>query len=164
MMIYDILAPLIKESEGLRLKAYKDSVGVWTIGWGHTGPEVKEGLIITQLEAEKLLMADMIEAISWAIELCPVLGDVQHVSQLAAIADFVFNLGAGRLRASTLRRYINEGKFDLVPDELRKWVWATNAKTGQKEKLPGLIKRRDAEIVLWSNSHVENRSTARPSV
>lgn len=163
-MIYEILAPLVRESEGCRLTAYQDSAGVWTVGYGHTGPDVYEGLVITKQHAEQLLYADMGDAVEGATELCPVLGDMQHISKLAAISDFVFNFGVGRLRTSTLRRLINSGQFDLVPDELRKWVWATNKKTGLKEKLPGLIKRRNAEVTLWVEGDSYERSTTEPGV
>lgn len=163
-MIYDILAPLVKQSEGLRLKAYQDSVGVWTVGYGHTGSDVYEGLVITKEIADWLLELDMIDAVEGATELCPVLGDLQHISKLAAISDFVFNFGVGRLRTSTLRKLINSGQFDLVPAELRKWVWAKNKNTGLKEKLPGLIKRRNAEVTLWVEGDSYERSTTESGV
>ena len=62
--------------------------------------------------------------------------------RLAAIVDFTFNLGAGRLQTSTLRRCINAGNWDRVPQELRRWV------RGGGRVLPGLVRRREAEVAL----------------
>lgn len=73
------------------------------------------------------------------LRLCP---GSDSPERLAAIIDFTFNLGAGSLRASTLRRRINAGRWADVPKELRKWV------KGGGRVLAGLVKRRDAEIAL----------------
>jgi lysozyme len=135
---------LARRWEGLRLRAYKCPAGVWTIGYGHTGPEVVEGLEWTIPQAEAALQADMAKALAEALAYCPVLSNGPSVA-LAAIADFVFNLGGGRLKASTLRRYINAGYWEAVPGELRKWVW------GGGRKLPGLILRREAEILCLTS-------------
>jgi lysozyme len=135
---------LARRWEGLRLRAYKCPAGVWTIGYGHTGPEVVEGLVWTLPQAEAALQTDMGLALSGALRQCPRLAGLPsgQCGRLGAIADFVFNLGEGRLKASTLRRKINNDEWDAVPGELRKWVW------GGGKKLPGLILRREAEIAL----------------
>lgn len=127
--------------EGLRLVAYLCPAHVWTVGYGHTGPEVVPGLTWTVAQAEAALRADMDLAYTQALALCPSLAD-EPVGRQAAITDFVFNLGVGRLQASTLRRRVNAGEWGLVPAELRKWVW------GGGRKLPGLILRRVAEVAL----------------
>lgn len=132
---------LARRWEGLRLDAYVCPAGVLTIGYGHTGPDVVPGMRITRERAEALLRLDMAKAMSGAIRQCPSLA-VGPSGRLAAIADFVFNLGEGRLKASTLRRKINNDEWDAVPGELRKWVW------GGGKKLPGLVLRREAEIAL----------------
>lgn len=137
----EVACLLAKRWEGLRLVAYKCPAGIWTIGYGHTGPEVVEGLVWTRQQAEEALQADMALAVSQALSLCPRLSNAS-TKRLAAIGDFVFNLGKGRLKASTLRRKINNDEWDAVPGELRKWVW------GGGKKLPGLILRREAEIAL----------------
>lgn len=140
---------LARRWEGLRLHAYKCPAGIWTIGYGHTGPEVVEGLVWTIPQAEEALQADMAKALSGALRQCPRLSNGpkdRQAGRLGAIADFVFNLGEGRLKASTLRRKINNDEWDAVPGELRKWVW------GGGRKLPGLILRREAEIALCSTS------------
>lgn len=76
------------------------------------------------------------------IRLCP---GINSPERLAAIIDFTFNLGAGNLRASTLRRRINAGRWNDVPKELRKWV------KGGGRVLAGLVKRREAESDLVIN-------------
>ena len=139
-----IACRLARRWEGLRLRAYKCPAGIWTIGYGHTGPEVVEGLVWTIPQAEEALQLDMARALSDAIRICPRLSNASP-GRRAAIADFVFNLGAGRLKASTMRRKINNDEWDAVPGELRKWVW------GGGKKLPGLILRREAEILCLTS-------------
>lgn len=141
--IYSVLAPLVKRHEGLRLVGYICPAGYPTVGYGHT-LGVRLPLTITMETAEQLLQEDMEIAVVQTLRYCPVLIDASPERQ-AAIADFVFNLGAGRLQASTLRRRINHGEYDLVPDELRKWKW------GGGRILPGLVKRREEEAILWQS-------------
>lgn len=125
--------------EGCRLQAYRDPVGIWTIGYGHT--PAQEGQVIDQAQADALLMADMEKAAAAALRLCPVLAT--RPNSLAAVSDFVFNLGAGRLQASTLRRRINRDEWDLAADEFGKWVYAGG------RVLRGLVARREAERVVF---------------
>lgn len=140
-MIPDALRHLIRRFEGCRLIAYLCPAGVWTIGWGATGPEVKPGTAWTQPQADARLEADAERFYLAAGKLSPVLwleGDARHT----AIADFCFNLGTTRYKASTLKRRIDAGDWAGAADELQKWVW------GGGRKLPGLIARRQAEREL----------------
>lgn len=123
------------------MQAYLCPAGIPTIGYGHT-KGVKIGQTITEAQAEILLQQDMLAAVGDTLRLCPVLA-AESPEKLAAIADFTFNLGAGRLKASTLRRRINAGEYDEVPYELRRWVRA-----GPKI-LKGLVLRRESEIELF---------------
>ena len=133
---------LIRKSEGLRLKAYRDSVGVLTIGYGHTGPDVKADKKITVDEAEALLNTDVTHACDSVLELTG--GNVSQ-GQLDALTDFVFNLGAKKLQGSSLLRFHKAGNYDRAATEFGKWVYA-----GLPPKpLPGLIKRRAAETHLY---------------
>ena len=132
---------LVKQSEGCQLRAYQDSVGVWTIGYGHTGPEVHEGLEWTQAQADAQLAADLQIACEGMMKLVTV---SLSQGQTDALTDFVFNLGAGQLRNSTLLRKLNSGYRDEVPAELERWVYAGG------EKLPGLVIRRQREVELWN--------------
>jgi lysozyme len=132
---------LIKEFEGCKLKAYQDSVGIWTVGYGHTGPDVREGLEITQARAEELLREDLHD-----VERC--LANSVSVTltqnEYDALASFVFNLGCGRLRGSTLLRKLNAGDVDCGP-EFDKWCNAGG------RQLPGLVRRRKAERELFES-------------
>lgn len=149
MSAIDLAGELCKQFEGFhRVVARRPVVlaapylcpaGYWTIGYGHLCS--KNHPAITLDEGERLLELDLAVAWGAALRQCPTLA-VQSDGRQAAIVDFVFNLGEGRLRSSTLRRRIVQGRWDLVPDELRKWVW------GGGRKLPGLIRRREAEIAL----------------
>lgn len=117
---------------------YVCPAGVLTAGWGSTGPDVVPGLAWTQDYADRRLQQDAERFARGTCALCPGLsGDA-----LCAIADFSYNLGIGRLKASTLRRKLNAGDYDAAAIELRKWV------NGGGRKLPGLVLRREAEIAL----------------
>lgn len=134
------LLDLIKASESLRLTAYLDVDGVLTIGWGHTGADVYAGQVITEAQAEVWLDSDIASHREQVLELCPGL----EGNRLDAITDFSFNEGYSRLSGSTLRKCILADDYDDVPSELRKWIY------GNGKILPGLVKRREAEIVLWN--------------
>lgn len=133
-----LLHDLIRRFEGLRLKAYLCPAGVWTCGYGSTGPDIKPGVTWTQEVAEQRMQQDAQRFVSAAIKLCPVLPQ-RGEAATAAIADFAYNLGATRLAGSTLRRKVNAQDWAGAQVELRKWVF------GGGVKLPGLVLRREAE-------------------
>jgi lysozyme len=138
---------LIKRHEGLRLDAYVDPVGVWTIGYGHTGPAARKGNTITKERADNLLTQDVREAEAAVTRLVKMpLSD----GQFDALVSFVFNVGAAAFAQSTLLRELNAGRFAAVPGQLRRWVYGTVS--GQKVILPGLVKRRNDEAVLWASA------------
>lgn len=136
---------LIKEFELLYLEAYLCPAGVWTIGWGHT-KGVKQGMKITEREAEKLLEQDMLEA-------AKVLEDVVcrlSIDQYNALVSFVFNIGTAAYRSSTLRKMVLANPENpKIADEMKKWKYATNPKTKKKKVLPGLVRRREREAELY---------------
>lgn len=141
-MIPDFLLALIRKFEGLRLKPYRCPANVPTIGYGHTGPDVHMDMKpISEAVAEAMLHRDADVFYRSAGKLSPLLwleGDAKH----SAIADFCFNLGTARYKASTLKRRIDAGDWHGATEELQKWVW------GGGKKLPGLIARRAAEAAL----------------
>ena len=144
--INDAGLALVKAQEGLRLQAYRDGGGVWTIGYGHTNA-VAPGDVIDAAEAERLLDADLAEAERAVAALVRVpLSD----NQFAALVDFVFNEGEGALAGSTLLKRLNEGGYALVPACLKSWT-LDNGRVAA-----GLVKRRAAEAALWSEKD-ENR-------
>ena len=131
---------LIRKSEGLRLSGYLDSVGVPTVGYGHTGPEVKVGKKITVDEAEAMLNTDVTHASDSVLQLTD--GNVSQ-GQLDALTSFVFNLGSGKLRTSTLLRKHKAGNYTGAAAEFQRWIYADG------RPLAGLIKRRAAEAHLY---------------
>ncbi|MDM7960184.1 MAG: glycoside hydrolase family protein [Synechococcus sp. WH 8007] len=130
---------LLKRFEGCRLEAYPDpgsGDAPWTIGYGHTGAEVVPGLVITQAQAEAWLRADLAHS-QRALE--TLLADVPlNQGQFDALLSFCFNVGAGALGRSTLRRRLRAGESAalVIREELPRWI----------HPLPGLIERRAAEI------------------
>lgn len=122
-----------------RAYPYVCPAGYWTIGWGHLcQPDHPP---VTEAEAEGYLAADLMTALVATLRYCPVLA-IEQEDRLAAIVDFTFNLGAGRLQASNLRRRINLRDWSSAGQELRKWVH------GGGRVLPGLVTRREAEAAL----------------
>ena len=113
--------------------------GFWTIGYGHLCDPKHPP--ITEAEAEFYLARDLQSALAATLRYCPVLA-TEPESRLAAIVDFTFNLGAGRLQTSTLRRRINQRDWAAAASELRRWVY------GGGKVLPGLVTRREAETAL----------------
>jgi len=141
----EIAAILARRFEGLYLSPYLCPAGVPTIGYGATYYE--NGVPVTLLdppisrERAEGLLAWMLRTryLPAALKLCP---GADSPERLAAVIDFTFNLGAGNLKTSTLRRKINNGRWGAVPNELRKWV------KGGGRVLPGLVLRREAEVLL----------------
>ena len=113
--------------------------GFWTIGYGHLCDPKHPP--ITEAEAEAYLARDLQTALAATLRYCPVLA-TEPESRIAAIVDFTFNLGAGRLQTSTLRRRINQRDWGAAATELRRWVY------GGGKVQPGLFARREAEISL----------------
>lgn len=130
---------LVKASEGCRLTAYRDVAGILTIGYGSTGG-IKDGQTISQDEAETMLRSDLDEAAEQVSALVTV---PLTQGQFDALTDFVFNLGAGRFRDSTLLRLLNQGKYAQASAQFPIWILAAGAPQ------PGLIKRRAAERKLF---------------
>ena len=143
--ILQLTAKLAKPFEGLFLKAYHDPVGYPTQGYGRLLSRVPwEPLSkypdIALETAEQWLVEDLRKAVRATIRLCP---GAETPQQVAAIADFTFNCGAGNLEISTLRRKVNRKDFDGASEEFLRWVYARGI------KLPGLVRRRKAERDLF---------------
>ena len=130
---------LIKSFEGCRLRSYTDSVGIWTIGYGHI-QEVYPGEEITQEQANQFLKDDLIKFEDGVTRL--VTSQINE-NQFSALVSFAFNLGLGNLGKSTLLKYVNTGEFDKAADEFVKWANAGGATS------PGLLRRREAERTLF---------------
>lgn len=130
-----------KVKRGTRITAipYICPAGFWTIGYGHLCDPKHQS--VNEAEAEDYLARDLQSALAASLRYCPVLV-TEPEERLAAIVDFTFNLGAGRLQTSTLRRRINQRDWPGSVRELRRWVY------GGGRVLPGLVVRRAEEASL----------------
>jgi lysozyme len=130
-----------KVKRGIEITAvpYICPAGFWTIGYGHLCDPTHPP--ITEAEAEVYLARDLQTALAATLRYCPVLS-TEPEGRLAAIVDFTFNLGAGRLQTSTLRRRVNQRYWPAAATELQRWVY------GGGKALPGLVARRSAEAAL----------------
>jgi len=137
----------IKGFEKCRLCAYRDPGGVWTIGWGHTGPEVVEGLTWTQAQADAQFNADIARLIPlMARSIGMEATDTLNQNQIDALISFAFNAGIGSFRSSTLLRRVNQLRFSDVPAQLGRWIFV------QGKVSNGLVARRAAEAALFQRS------------
>ena len=139
-MISDKGIYAIKKFEGCELIAYQDAVGVWTIGYGHT-KGVSEGDIISSAQSEALLLKELKEDENYVHELVEV---PLHQYQFDALVSWTYNLGPTNLKSSTMLKVLNEGKYNEVPDQMRRWNRAGG------KVLEGLVKRRDYEARLFA--------------
>jgi lysozyme len=140
---------LTEQFEGCRLTAYQDQVGVWTIGYGHTGSEVCTGMTISLEQAEALLAKDVSSAASCVNDVVSV--DITQ-EEFDALVDFVFNLGAGAFRQSTLLRLLNAGEFAAAAAQFGLWDRAGGA------VVAGLLRRRQAETSLFNEGQANTES------
>ncbi|AVE48832.1 lysozyme [Serratia marcescens] len=135
---------LIKRFEGLELKAYQDSVGVWTIGYGWTQPvdgkKVGPGMVIDQATADRLLKCGVVQYELGVNQLVKV---TITQGQFDALVSFAYNLGLRSLSTSTLLRELNSGNKQDPANEFDKWVYVGGM------KLNGLVARREAERELF---------------
>lgn len=139
--VLEILEPLVQSSEGLRLAAYQDTAGIWTIGYGHTGHGVGSGLVWSAEQAVVALQQDLSAAYSQLVQVETSIPSVSSARQ-AAITDFVYNLGIGTYLHSTLKLAVQAGDWIRVKEQLALWVHS-GGKT-----LQGLVTRRNKEIQL----------------
>jgi len=129
---------LAKQFEGCRLTAYQDIAGVWTIGFGHVGKDVYEGLVWTQAQADDALLHDVNAARALLEMYSPNLAN----GTLDALTDFVFNLGIGNYRTSTLCKCVNAQDWTGAKAQLLTWDHSNGV------VIPGLLRRREAEAAL----------------
>jgi len=130
---------LVASFEGLRLNAYQDQNGVWTIGYGHTA-DVKPGDTCTKEQAEEWLDEDLEEADQAIARLVDV---PLTQNQYDAIASLVFNIGEGHFSGSTVRRRLNQNDFSAAAEAILMWRYAGG------EVSVGLLHRRQAERKLF---------------
>lgn len=140
MKVSSKLIAYIRRTEDCKLRAYKDSVGVWTIGYGHT-KGVKAGDVISKEDAEAYLREDLavFEAAANGVRRLNTQG------RFDAVVDFMYNCGIAAFDRSTLKRYIETGKpIWQVQEEFLRWV------TAKGKKLGGLVSRRIWEAARFA--------------
>jgi lysozyme len=140
---------LTEQFEGCSLNAYQDQVGVWTIGYGHTGSDVKPGMTITSAQAQALLALDVKSAAACVNNVVAV---QLTQEEFDALVDFVFNLGAGAFRNSTMLRELNTGDFTSAAAQFDLWDRAGGA------VVAGLLRRREAEADLFESDDGSTQS------
>ena len=130
---------LIQKFEGCELEAYQCSANVWTIGYGHT-KDVEKGDTITKEEAEQMLVDELHEYENYINKYVNV---ALSQNQFDALVSWVYNLGPANLTASTMLKVLNNGEYEEVPAQMKRWN-----KAGGKV-LDGLVRRREAEALLY---------------
>ena len=135
---------LVRRFEGLRLEAYRCPAGVLTIGYGSTGPHVRTGMIITPGEADRLLDKDLSRfEVGVEAMLC---GVPTTEDEFSAMVSLAFNIGLGNFATSTLLKRHKAGNKVGAANSFLSWVYAN------KQKLKGLVARREAEKELYEGS------------
>lgn len=129
---------LLKSFEKCKLQSYKDQGGIYTVGWGHTGPEVTEGMIYTQQQADAQLQKDL----EHFYFLDHYLSEAVNENQYSALVCLAYNIGLGAIRISTLLKKINNG--DAPDKEWMKWNLVHGVVSA------GLTNRRKAELELYN--------------
>ncbi|WP_251978558.1 lysozyme [Salinicola avicenniae] len=131
---------MVKHYEGTELESYPDPVGIPTICTGHTGPTVELHQTKTQEECDDLLAGDLGNAFD-AIDryVAPDINVTMPPVRRAALASFIFNVGEGAFRGSTLLERLNAGRVRDACNQLSRWIYA------QGQKLEGLVRRRATE-------------------
>jgi len=151
MVISDNGIKLIKDFEGLKLKAYYDIVGVLTIGYGWTkkvdGKDIHPGMVITEQEAERLLRCGLVE---YEKGVNAMLRVRVSQNQYDALVSFAYNLGVSALKNSTLMKKLNIGDYAGAANEFPIWNRATI--NGVRKDVAGLTRRRLAEQYLFNKA------------
>lgn len=133
---------LIKKWEGLRLTAYTDVAGVWTIGYGHTYG-VTEGMVITKDAADLLLLMDVRDAEDAVNRRVTV---ELNQSEFDALVSWTFNLGEGHLKSSTMLTDLNAGNRFAVTTQMARWIYAAGVENDS------LRERRRDEVRMWEGT------------
>ena len=140
---------LLRQLEACRLTAYPDQAQHWTIGYGHTGPDVVPGLVWTQAHADAALASDTMR---FSTGVAALLQAPLNDNQFSALVIFAFNIGMGAFAGSTALHRVNVSDLAGVPDAMRLFNKVTDPTTHQLVVNQGLVNRREAEIALWNKS------------
>jgi lysozyme len=142
---------LTESCEACRCEAYQDQAGVWTIGYGHTGPDVHAGLSITEQQAEALLAQDVKRSAA-CVNASVTVALTQD--EFDGLVDFVFNVGTGAFEKSTMLVDLNKGDFSAAAEQFQMWDHAGG------KVVAGLLRRRTQEAQLFQASEETSVSLA----
>lgn len=138
---------MVQNWEGLSLRAYKCPAGIWTIGYGSTkglnGRDVLPGSSISRRQAEELLTRDICAI---QLQAAPLIEVEVTSGQHIALLDFIYNVGIQAFSNSTLRKHLNAGRFQDAAYQFKQWKYSKG------KELPGLIRRRAAEMKLFQEA------------
>lgn len=143
LRVSNLLIQKLKEFEGLSLVAYKPTKAErwWTIGYGHSAGDVRQGMRITEKKAEELLRRDLF----FVEKFVNGIPKVRTQGQFDALVSFTYNVGVGKLKSSTLlKKIMHDATTAEIQREFMKWVYSGG------KKLPGLVKRREWEAKRWA--------------
>lgn len=148
LVIGAIGGALIQSSEGKVNRAYRDPVGIWTICYGHTGPEVVPGLVWSDAKCEQVFLQDVAkhQAVLVGPRSCVGASLQPRTNRLDAVTSLTFNIGNDRLCKSTLARKLRAGDYAGAAREFPKWKYADG------RVLPGLVTRRAKEQALFNST------------
>jgi lysozyme len=158
MIVNQATIDLVKRWEGLKLEAYLDPIGIWTIGYGHSeragyGPVPEAGMKITQEEAEALL-AEGLQRFAQGV--APLLKREPTENQFGAMVSLAYNIGVGAFSRSTCLKRFNAGDMEGAAEALT-WFNKAGGKT-----LRGLVRRREEERDLFLSEQFSEKPTAKP--
>ncbi len=134
---------LIKHFEGCRLEAYKDVGGIWTVGFGHCGPDVHEGMVINQAAADQMLLKDLER---FEAGVTALVTSAPNSNQFSAMVAFTYNIGLAAFKKSLLLRAVNSNQWGSAATQFMCW----NHVGGKV--VDGLTNRRAAEKSLFETA------------
>lgn len=140
---------LVKQFESCRLYAYEDQGGVWTVGWGTTGPGINERTSVSQGIADAMLKSDIAQL---GEHITPLVGLITNQDQFDALVSLVYNIGITAFKNSTMLKKIRAHDLKGAAEEFDKWVHV------HKVVSDGLVRRRKAEKALFSRKLVNDPS------
>ena len=137
----EVAADFIEQWEGFKEKAYRCPAGKLTVGFGHTGDDVKEGQVVTYKEAYDLLCKDIKDRMA---QIAPFINVSMTEGQYVSLTSLIFNVGVGSVKGSRLLKKLNTGDIEGAAEEFTNGWNTANGKV-----LPGLTRRRQAEAKLF---------------
>lgn len=142
MSAISVACDIIRKWEGLRLTAYQDQVGIWTVGYGSTGKNITRGTKITEDQADEMLRQRVLEDYNW-LKKWVTLND----NQFGACLSLMYNIGRANFKSSSLFTHLKNRNYEEVGRQFLRWKYITI--NGVKKVSDGLYNRRVDEKNLF---------------